>query len=397
MNPTGTNPSGMNSSGTVTTGATADPALVDALCERVADVPGDVREVVQAHVSAVAPLVHGVEREQLVAAAVARLDGLDSLELLLADPSIDEVLVNRGGEVWVERYGRLERVAPIPARTVPIVLERVLAPLGRRLDRTDPIVDARLPDGSRVCAVIGPIAVDGTAVSVRRLHRHALPLDAFCPPDVADVVRAVVHERCNVVVAGATSSGKTSLLAAMLALLPPVERVLVLEDTAELATPDDAHVVRLEARTATADGVRAVPLHELVRTALRLRPDRLVVGEVRGDEVVAMVQALNTGHDGSWSTCHANSAADALGRLETLVLQAAPSWPLAAVRAQLGRSIDVIVQVARTDDAARRVVAIGEVTVEGTISEGATLSVRPIVESGRVVGRLRRTRRWSDR
>ncbi|MEX2625248.1 MAG: ATPase, T2SS/T4P/T4SS family [Ilumatobacteraceae bacterium] len=369
--------------------APPDPAVVDALCQRVADVPGEVHQIVRQHVADVAPLVHGTERDRLVAAAIARLTGLDALELLLADPDVDEVLVNRGGEVWVERHGRLTRAEPIPPSTIPVVLERVLAPLGRRLDRTDPVVDARLPDGSRVCAVISPIAVDGTAISVRRLHRRALPLDAFCTADVAEVVRAIVRGRCNVVVAGATSSGKTSLLASLLTLLPPDERVLVLEDTAELATPEAAHVVRLEARTATADGVRAVPLHELVRTALRLRPDRLVVGEVRGDEVLAMVQAMNTGHDGSWSTCHANSVDDALGRLETLVLQAAPSWPLTAVRAQLARSIDVIVQVARTSDAARRIVSIGEV-----VADPDRTTVRPLVDEGRVVDRLRRTRGW---
>lgn len=374
--------------------AAPDPEVVEALCRRVADVPGDVHEIVRTHVAAVAPLVHGADRERLVAATVARLSGLDTLELLLADPTVDEILVNRGGEVWVERDGHLERAEAIPDRTVPVVLERVLAPLGRRLDRTDPVVDARLPDGSRVCAVIAPVAVDGTALSVRRLHRRALALDAFCSPAVAAVVRELVHERCNLVVSGATSSGKTSLLATMLALLAPDERVLVLEDTTELAIPDEAHVVRLEARAANADGVRAVPLDELVRTALRLRPDRLVVGEVRGDEVLAMVQAMNTGHDGSWSTCHANSVSDALGRLETLVLQAAPSWPLAAVRAHLARSIDAVVHVARTNGAARRVVAVGEVAPE--IADGAAPpTVRPIVTAGRVVGDVRRGRRWS--
>ena len=227
------------------------------------------------------------------------------------------------------------------------MLERVLAPLGRRLDRTNPIVDARLPDGSRVCAVIGPVAVDGAAVSIRRFRRHAfrsLPSrrhgSSSCSPRCC-------APRCNVVVSGATSSGKTSLLASLLGLTDPGERIIVLEDTAELQ-PTNAHVVRLEARPATPDGIRPIPLDELVRTALRLRPDRLVVGEVRGNEVTGLVQAMNTGHDGSLATCHANGPIDALLRLETLVMQAAPSWPLAAIRAQLSRSIDVIVHVART-------------------------------------------------
>lgn len=362
-----------------------DPVVVEALCARVADVPGEVHEIVEQHVGAVAPLVHGIARDRLVAAAVARLAGLDALDLLLADPSVDEVLVNRGGEVWTERHGRLERSGTIPERTVPVVLERVLAPLGRRLDRTDPVVDARLPDGSRVCAVVPPVAVDGTTVSIRRLARTIRPLTDFAGPEVVSLLRDLVERRCNLIVSGPTSSGKTSLLASILGLLSPAERILVLEDTTELATPD-GHVVRLEARAATADGVRAVPLHELVRTALRLRPDRLVIGEVRGDEVVAMVQAMNTGHDGSLSTCHANSVVDALGRLETLVLQAAPTWPLDAVRRQLRRSIDVVVHVARGPGGSRRILAIGEMDdSEEALGSTSTPNIRSLVEHGRVV------------
>lgn len=380
-----------------------DPDVIDALCARVADVPGDVREIVERHVGAVAPLVHGPARTRLVAAAVARLAGLDALDLLLADPSVDEVLVNRGGEIWIERHGRLERAGTIPEATVPVVLERVLAPLGRRLDRTDPIVDARLPDGSRVCAVVAPVAVDGTTVSIRRMARTARPLDEFAEPEVVALVHELVDRRCNLVVSGATSSGKTSLLASLLGLVPPEERIVVLEDTTELATPD-GHVVRLEARAANADGVRAVALHELVRTALRLRPDRLVVGEVRGDEVLAMVQAMNTGHDGSLSTCHANSVIDTLGRLETLVLQAAPAWPLDAVRRQLRRSIDAVVHVARGPGGVRRIVAVGELcddapdemhgraTGTGDPDHRAIVEVRPLVADGRVVASPRRGR-----
>lgn len=364
-----------------------DRDLVDVLCRHVADIPGDVHEIVRRQVGTVAPLVHGDRRDRLVAAAVARLAGLGGLDVLLDDPTVDEVLVNRGGEVWVERGGQLMAVDPIPPESVPVVLERVLAPLGRRLDRTNPIVDARLPDGSRVCAVVAPIAVDGTAISIRRFRRTARSFEAFCSAEVAGLLHDVIATRCNVVVSGATSSGKTTLLAALLAQLPPHERVVLLEDTAELQ-PSHDHLVRLEARSATVDGVRAVPLHELVRTALRLRPDRLVVGEVRGDEVLAMVQAMSTGHSGCVSTCHANSPVDALARLETLVMQAAPSWPLAAIRSQLNRSIDVIVQVSRTADGARRVTTIAEV-VEG---DGAP-SVRTLAEHQRVVGRLSRDRR----
>ena len=363
-----------------------DLELIDTLCHRVADIPGDVDTVVRRHVRAVAPLADEAQQSRLVAAAVARLAGLDGLDALMADRDVDEILVNAGGEVWVERAGELHAAQPLPPSSIPVVLERVLAPLGRRLDRTNPIVDARLPDGSRVCAVIGPVAVDGAAVSIRRFRRHALPLAAFASASVVGLLTEVLRARCNVVVSGATSSGKTSLLASLLSLTEPGERIIVLEDTAELQ-PTNTHVVRLEARPATPDGIRPIPLDELVRTALRLRPDRLVVGEVRGNEVTGLVQAMNTGHDGSLATCHANGPIDALLRLETLVMQAAPSWPLAAIRAQLSRSIDVIVHVARTTSASRQVVDVVEVTP----GDGAPV-VRPLVSGSDVIGELERRR-----
>jgi pilus assembly protein CpaF len=321
-----------------------------------------------------------------VRAAVARLDGLGALDALLHDTDIDEVLVNAGGDIWVERDGAVHRTGRIGTADLAVVIERILAPLGRRLDRTNPIVDARLPDGSRVCAVIPPVALDGACLSVRRFRERALPLAAFGDAPVGNVLDELLAGRCNVIVSGATSSGKTSLLNTLLGLTPDHERIVVVEDTAELF-PASPHLVRLEARPGSPDGLPAVTLEQLVRTALRLRPDRLIVGEVRGPEVLGLVQALNTGHDGSWSTCHANSALDALHRLETLVVQAAPAWPLRAVRQQLTRSIDAVVHVARSGRAARRVVEIGEV-----MEDGERLQLLPLVGDGRVVGRPRRTR-----
>jgi pilus assembly protein CpaF len=365
---------------------TVDAVLLDELCRRATEVPGDVREVVHAHVPAVAPLLDEVRRAELATAAIARLAGLDVLDALLRDPDVDEVLVNRGGDVWVDRRGTLTAAPPLDPHAIAIVLERVLAPLGRRLDRSSPIVDARLPDGSRVCAVVDPVAVDGPALSIRRTRARQLPIDAFAGTDELSLLAEIVRARCNVLVVGATSSGKTSLLGALLASVDPRERIVLLEDTAELQ-PAVPHLVRLEARPATADGVRAISLEELVRTALRLRPDRLVVGEVRGAEVVGLVQAMNTGHDGSMSTCHANGTVDALWRLETLVMQASPAWPLVAIRAQLARSIDVIVAVARANGARRRVVEIAEV-VHG--SEGPC--TRVLARDGRVIADLGRRR-----
>ena len=198
-----------------------DLELVDTLCRRVAEIPGDVDTVVRRHVRAVAPLADEAHQSRLVAAAVARLAGLDGLDALMADRDVDEILVNAGGEVWVERAGELHAAQPLPPSSIPVVLERVLAPLGRRLDRTNPIVDARLPDGSRVCAVIGPVAVDGAAVSIRRFRQRPLPLSAFTSAAVVELLTEVLRARCNVVVSGATSSGKTSLLAALLSLTEP--------------------------------------------------------------------------------------------------------------------------------------------------------------------------------
>ncbi len=363
-----------------------DDALVGELCRAAAGDRGDADAVVRAHLKRVAPLASPAVGELLVRAAVARLDGLGSLDPLLADDAVDEVLVNSHGDVWVERDGSMSRAGHLAPADLAVVTERILAPLGRRLDRSNPIVDARLADGSRVCAVIPPVAPDGACLSVRRFRDRSLPLDAFAGDAVAAVLELLVAARSNVVVSGATSSGKTSLLNAALGCCVAGERIVTIEDTAELQPTVD-HLVRLEARPPTPDGPPPITLEQLVRTALRLRPDRLVVGEVRGPEVLALVQALNTGHDGSWSTCHANSALDALHRLETLVIQAAPAWPLAAVRQHLTRSIDAVVHVARRHDGARQVVEIGEVIVDRD-----RLGLQPLADDRAVVGQLTRMR-----
>ncbi len=326
--------------------------LVDRLCAELRSTDGPLGDHLDAAVRRATPLANETTRSLITGLVTARLSGLGELDPFVADPTIDEVLVN-GSDIWIDRAGCLARVGRLSTLTLDQVIERVLAPIGRRVDRSSPIVDARLPGGARVCAVVPPIAVDGPCLSIRRFAAAVRPIDDFVGADhasgrraVESLCRRIVSGRCNVLVSGATSSGKTSLLASLLALADPEERIVVLEDTAEL--PCDApHLVRLEARPATIDGPAPVPLDELVRTALRLRPDRIVVGEVRGPEVVALVKALNTGHDGSFATCHANGPLDALLRLESLVLQAAPSWPLEAIRQQLRRSIDIVVHVGR--------------------------------------------------
>lgn len=361
-------------------------AVIASVCAAATDQRGDVAAVVAEHVDRLAPLLGPVERTRVIDRAVARLDGLDVLDDHLRDPEVDEVMVNAGREVWIDRSGTLTHVTDLAPGVAEVVLERVLAPLGRRLDRTRPIVDARLPGGARLCAVVAPVAVDGTTLAIRRHRPRQLPLTAFAAPPVATLLADVVARRANVLVSGATSAGKTTLLAALVSHAAPNDRLVVIEDTTELELPG-RHAVRLEALRPIADTVEPVDLTTLVRAALRLRPDRLIVGEFRGDEVLAVVQALNTGHDGSLSTCHANSAIDALRRVETLVLAAAPAWPLRAIRRNVSRSIDVVVHVARDRDGARRVVEVAQV-VEGDDEP----SVCPLVRGDSVVAQPTRAR-----
>jgi pilus assembly protein CpaF len=342
-------------------GTLSTPDPVADICRRIDDVAGDVAAAAHVEARHVAPLATTDEQHRLAEAAVARLTGLGELDEWVNDVTVDEVLVNADNHIWVDRGGELLRVGKLTSQPLGNIIERILAPVGRRLDLTTPIVDARLADGARVCAVIGPVGVDGASLSIRRFARSVRHVAAFTDPLGVEILNQVVDRRCNVVVSGATSSGKTSLLAALIATLPNNERIVVLEDTAELPIGAQ-HVVRLEARPPSPDGPPAIDLNDLVRTALRLRPDRLVVGEIRGPEVLGLVQAMNTGHDGSFSTCHANGPLDALLRLESLVLQAAPTWPLPAIRQQLARSLDVVVHMGRSrSDGKRRLVSICEV------------------------------------
>ncbi len=334
--------------------------LVVAAAERhapVAGLRGHVQRLARIH----APLLGGAALDAVINAVIARVQGLGPLDPLLADPDVSEVMVNGPGPVWIERHGRLERTdAILDTSTIERLIERVVGPLGLRIDRSSPLVDARLPDGSRVNAVVPPLAVDGPCLTIRRFGARRLSLSEFCPPGVAELLAWAVRARANVLVSGGTGAGKTTLLNALGAEIPAGERIVTVEDAAELRLPGE-HVVRLEARPANAEGVGEVPLRQLVRNALRMRPDRIIVGEVRGPEALDMLQAMNTGHEGSLSTCHANSPADALRRLETMVLTGTVALPLAAVREQVHAAVDLIVQVARTADGRRGVVEVAEV------------------------------------
>jgi pilus assembly protein CpaF len=321
-----------------------------------ADLDEVLHDVREAH-----PLLPHDQARSVAAAVTARATGLGPLEPLLADDEVSEVMVNGEGSVWIERAGRLQRTdLHLATSEVELIVERIVGPLGLRADRTSPIADARLPDGSRVNVVVPPLAVDGPCITIRRFGARRIPLGALCPPGVDELLAWAVAARCNLLVSGGTGAGKTTLLNALAGLLPDHERIVTVEDTAELRL-GAAHVVRLEARPATPDGVGATSIRQLVRNALRMRPDRIIVGEVRGPEALDMLWAMNTGHEGSLSTCHANSPLDALRRLEVMVLSAGLDLPMAAVCDQVTAAVDLVVQVARTADGARAVVEVAEV------------------------------------
>ena len=335
---------------------TLQAQLVEADPGRVTDL-----EHVRAAVRHLQPLLPEPEVTAVADAVAARATGLGPLEPLLADDAVTEVMVNGPGPVWIERAGRLLPTDLVLGRPeIDLLVERIVGPLGLRADRSSPSADARLADGSRVHVIVPPLAIDGPCITIRRFGARRIPLGALCPPGVAELLAWAVAARANLVVSGGTGAGKTTLLNALAALLPDGDRLITVEDTAELQLPG-SHVVRLETRPATADGLGATTARDLVRNALRMRPDRIVVGEVRGPEVLDMLWAMNTGHEGSLSTCHANSPADALRRLEVMALSADVDLPLAAVRDQLTSALDLVVQVVRTDDGSRRVHAVGEV------------------------------------
>ncbi len=329
------------------------------------------------------PLLPEVARQRVVHELLADLVGLGPLDPLLADPGVTDVMVNGGGTVWVERLGRLERTPVVlESPAVLHLIEKVVGPLGLRVDRASPLVDARLPDGSRVNAVVPPLAVDGPCLTIRRFGAETIPLARFCSTDVVALLRQAVVDRRNIVVCGGTGSGKTTLLNALAGEIPPGERIVTVEDAAELRLAQE-HVVRLEARPANAEGVGEVRIRDLVRNALRMRPDRIVVGECRGPEALDMLQAMNTGHEGSLSTCHANGPDDALRRLETMVLMGDVALPLAAVREQLASALDLLVMVSRTRDG-RRVTEVAEVLPVGAAAQ-CDKRTRPLASGSALV------------
>jgi pilus assembly protein CpaF len=345
-------------------------ALRARLIERARDgavdpsaVPDEVRTLVDSHAAALPE-----EERRAVAARIVRMaGGLGPIDRLLQDPGVDEVMVNGSDEVWVERAGRLEPTSASFESEAALLhaIEAILTPVGRRVDEASPLCDARLPDGSRVNVVIPPLSLSGPCLTIRRFRPQGMSIDDLVrlgtlPAVLADYLSGRVAERASILVSGGTGSGKTTTLGALSGAIPEGERIVTIEDAAELRLRQH-HVVRLESRPPNLEGRGEVTIRHLVRNALRMRPDRIVVGEVRGAEALDMLMALNTGHEGSLTTVHANTPVDALRRIETLALMAGIGLPHAAVRDQMASAIDLVVHQARLRDGTRRVESVARV------------------------------------
>jgi pilus assembly protein CpaF len=327
----------------------------------------DIRRVVEHLCDTENPLLNRMERERLIDEILDETLGFGPLESLLKDPTISDILVNGPKCVYVERRGKLEKSDVVFRDNEHLlqIIDRIVSKVGRRVDETSPMVDARLPDGSRVNAIIPPIALDGASLSIRRFGANPLKLEdllnykAFTP-EMAMLLEACIKARMNVVISGGTGSGKTTLLNTLSSFIPNDERVITIEDAAELQLQQE-HVVRLETRPPNIEGKGAVQCRDLVKNALRMRPERIIIGECRAGETLDMLQAMNTGHAGSMTTLHANNVRDALARLETMIMMAGFELPMKAMRTQVASAVDLIIQVNRLQGGPRRITSITEV------------------------------------
>jgi pilus assembly protein CpaF len=360
------------------------------------DVRREVTQILEALVVGESTPMNLQERERLAQEVLDEVFGLGPLEPLLADPTISDILVNTHRRVYVERKGMLEMTA-VQFRDdahLMAIIDRIVSAIGRRVDESSPMVDARLADGSRVNAIIPPLAVDGPILSIRRFGRDPLTSDDLLQnksltTPMLELLRGCVKARLNVLISGGTGAGKTTFLNVLSSFISNRERIVTVEDAAELQLHQD-HVVRLETRPANIEGKGAIQQRQLVINCLRMRPDRIIVGEVRGEEALDMLQAMNTGHDGSLTTIHANTPRDALSRLETMVAMSNLSIPDHAIRRQIASAVDVVVQVSRLSDGTRKVISIAEITgMEGdvvTMQDIFVFRKRGIRENGEVIG-----------
>lgn len=350
--------------------------LHQAQVEHLSDI--EIRHYLEAVVREAATEVSGFKQlkapEEMIARALDDLIGLGPLETLLKDPEISEIMVNRYDQVFVEKQGKIQRTPHVFSDELSVrrAIERIVTPLGRRIDESAPMVDARLNCGSRVNAVIPPLALDGSAVTIRKFSQSALFFSNLiefgtCTEAMAAMIKAAVQLKQNIVISGGTGSGKTTLLNICSGEIGADERVITIEDAAELSLRQK-NIVRLESKPANQEGEGAISIRQLLVNALRMRPDRIVIGECRGAESLDMLQAMNTGHDGSMTTLHANTPRDALRRLETMVLMAGIDFPLAAIRQQVASAIQLIIQIARDSEGKRRITSITEVQgMEGDV------------------------------
>jgi pilus assembly protein CpaF len=354
--------------------------LVDKLdLSRVSDLAGDtlrreIRLVVERLCDTENPLLNRMERERLIDEVLDETFGFGPLEMLLKDPTISDILVNGPHKIFVERRGKMEKT-DVKFRDndhLLQIIDRIVSKVGRRVDETSPMVDARLPDGSRVNAIIPPLALDGPSVSIRRFGANPLKLEdllnfkAFTP-EMAMLMEAGIKARLNMIISGGTGCGKTTLLNTLSSFIPVEDRIVTIEDAAELQLQQD-HVVRLETRPPNIEGKGQITTRDLVRNALRMRPERIVIGECRGAEALDMLQAMNTGHSGSLTTLHANSPRDAQARLETMVMMAGMELPIKAMRQQIASAVDIVIQANRLQGGPRKVTSICEVVgMEGDV------------------------------
>jgi pilus assembly protein CpaF len=342
-----------------------------------------------------------VEKDRVIEEILDEVFGLGPLEPLLQDPTVSDILVTTPRLVYVERGGKLYRT-PVEFKDdahLLRIIEKIVSRVGRRIDESSPMVDARLPDGSRVNAAIPPVAVDGPLLCIRRFGRHALKGEDLVAklsmtPGMLELLKACVKARLNVLITGGTGSGKTTLLNALSSYIPEDERIVTIEDAAELRL-QQTHVARMETRPANVEGTGAIHIRQLVINALRMRPDRIIVGEVRSEEALDMLQAMNTGHDGSLTTIHSNTPRDAVARLEVLVGMANANMGVRSIRAQVTSAVDLIVQVARFSDGSRKITYITElVGLEGdqvTMQDIFLFEKSGVAESGKVLGRFKAT------
>ena len=376
-----------------------DLSLIGTLEEKEAR--RQIRDILHAQMEEMQAPLNVEARQRVVERIEDEILGLGPLEPLLADPSISDILVNGPRNIYVERRGKLQRtdIHFDDAQHLLKIIDRIVSNVGRRIDESSPMVDARLADGSRVNAIIPPLAIDGPSMSIRRFGVETLEIEDLVhlgslSPLMADLLKQVVRAELNILVSGGTGSGKTTLLNILSGFIPADERIVTIEDSAELQLRQP-HVVRLETRPPNIEGRGEVGQRDLVRNSLRMRPDRIVVGEVRGAEALDMLQAMNTGHDGSLTTIHANSPRDALARIENMVAMTGFDLPVRSLRAQMASAIDLVVQTERQEDGRRRLVSIQEINgMEGdviTMSEIMCFERQGIAEDGSVLGAYRAT------